>query len=88
MIRMVEKKAAKPKKKPVAPTDKKPTEPEAARKITLAELDEDPPKADTPVRLIFPCSREMADKIETQRYLRKLKSTSATIRVLLEEALK
>lgn len=39
------------------------------------------------VRLIFPCPKSMAARIEAERFRRKLGSKSATIRVLLTEAL-
>ena len=39
------------------------------------------------VRLIFPAPKSLADQIEAEWHKRKLKSLSATIRALLEEAL-
>lgn len=50
----------------------------------VRELEEDGP----PVRLIFPCPKALAAQIDEEWRKRKLMSRSATIRVLLAEALK
>lgn len=44
-------------------------------------------KGETLVRLIFPAPASLKDRIEAEWHKRKLKSLSATIRALLEEAL-
>lgn len=61
-----------------------------AKKVSLelAKTEVQKIEADGPlVRLIFPCTKGLADRITAEWHHRKLGSKSETIRVLLEKAL-
>lgn len=77
------------KRTPAASTEEKVTRALAKAGIPAPEASSGAIARGEPVvRLIFPCPVAMAERIEDQRHKRRIKTTSATIRALLEEALK
>lgn len=86
-------KAAKAKKdKPRKGGDRKRTElakaPAPPPAGSVEKVREEAIEGEEIVRLIFPCPKGLADRIEAYWHSRKLGSRSAGIRALLEEALR